>query len=373
MPTIIFKATEACNSNCIYCDVVTRKKPLTIKDDLLQLSFVRINEYLETKTEDSFEIVWHGGEPLIPGVKFFERVLELQKQFCPNTSKRIKHSIQSNITLVSNDFIPIFKKMNLKIIGTSYDPHNGIRGFGANRDSIAYNKAFMKGINLLEENDIQWGFIYVVTKNDLSNPLELFYTLTNFKHNGGFNFHPVVIFENNDINNISITPTEYAEFLGIIFQEWWINRRNFPLVDPFRSYLEYYTNSKEGSMTCNDSGNCAYSHVYIGPLGEASHCGRSADWGLMDYGNINDLSLIDIFLNKQRLDIEKRKDILFNNECKDCEYWDICHGGCPMDSWNSKKDFSHKTNWCAANKIFLKKYFEPLTNLKPNFVFNEQI
>ncbi len=39
MPTIIFKATEACNSNCIYCDVVHKKKPRTIPLDLFKIAF----------------------------------------------------------------------------------------------------------------------------------------------------------------------------------------------------------------------------------------------------------------------------------------------------------------------------------------------
>ena len=36
MPTLIFKETEACNSNCIYCDVIARKKPRTIKKKTYQ-------------------------------------------------------------------------------------------------------------------------------------------------------------------------------------------------------------------------------------------------------------------------------------------------------------------------------------------------
>ena len=46
MPTIIFKATEACNCNCVYCDVVHKKKPRTIPNDLFKKVFERFNEYL---------------------------------------------------------------------------------------------------------------------------------------------------------------------------------------------------------------------------------------------------------------------------------------------------------------------------------------
>ena len=43
MPTLIFKETEACNSNCIYCDVIARKKPRTISIDKVEKVFFYIN------------------------------------------------------------------------------------------------------------------------------------------------------------------------------------------------------------------------------------------------------------------------------------------------------------------------------------------
>ncbi|HOT88315.1 MAG TPA: hypothetical protein PL028_02095 [Bacteroidales bacterium] len=39
MATIIFKPTEKCNSNCIYCDVVVKKKPKTMSLELLEHIF----------------------------------------------------------------------------------------------------------------------------------------------------------------------------------------------------------------------------------------------------------------------------------------------------------------------------------------------
>ena len=52
MPTLIFKETEACNSNCIYCDVIARKKPKTVSFERLEKVFIYINEYLEKYKEE---------------------------------------------------------------------------------------------------------------------------------------------------------------------------------------------------------------------------------------------------------------------------------------------------------------------------------
>ena len=364
MPTLIFKETEACNSNCIYCDVIARKKPKTITEDLLDLVFVNINDYLEKHPDEIFSIVWHGGEPCIVGVKFYEKVLDIVEQRCPNTKKRIEYDIQTNLTLINQELIDVFKRMGISRVGTSYEPYKGIRGFGPERDSDAYNRLFFKGIDLIERNGFTWGFIYVVTRRVLDNPLELFHLLTNFKVKGGFQLHPVYSYKNEDNNGVGITAMEFADFLGIIFKEWWEYRDLYPFVEPFFSYMNHYGNG--GPVCCSESGNCAYSHIYIGPEGEISHCGRSSDWDVFEVGNIKNMTIEEAFQSSYRKELSMRSNYLMTNDCKGCEYFKLCHGGCPLDAWNTKDTIFAKTEWCLSKKYFLKNYFEPITGLKFN-------
>jgi uncharacterized protein len=366
MPTIIFKASEKCNSNCIYCDVVERKAPRIMPLDLLELVFQKINEYLEAKPDQEINLTWHGGEPCTLGVNYFKKALEFQEIHCSKTKSRLRHSIQSNLTLINQEFLDVFKQMGINTIGTSYEPIPHIRGFGKKRDSDTYNRLFIKGTNLLNKNNISWGFIYVVIKKALEKPLDIFYLLSNLKLSGVFNLHPVVVYENDDKNNIAITPLEFAEFLGKIFPVWWEHQGRYPEVQPFKSLINNY---REGPhrLCCTESGACAYSHSYIGPDGHASHCGRSSDWDIISYGNIQDRSLGEIFEDEQRNEFVKRTELLPSTECNNCSFWGICHGGCPLDSYNKHKDFLHKTEWCEATKVFLEKYFEPITTLKANF------
>ncbi len=366
MPTIIFKASERCNSNCIYCDVVKKKAPRIMPLDILEVVFQKIGEYLAEFPEEKVNLTWHGGEPLTLGVDYFKKAFEFQETYCPNTKSRVNHSIQSNLTLLDQDFIDAFKLLGMNTIGTSYEPLPHIRGSGPDRDSDTYNRLFMRGINLLEKNDFGWGFIYVVTRRALENPLDIFYFLSNFKLNGLFNLHPVLVYENEDRHNIAITPLEFAEFLGAVFPVWWEHRERYEEVEPFRSYLLNYRNGPS-RLGCVEAGSCAYSYLYIGPGGHVSHCGRAADWDIITYGNIEERPLREIFKDKRRGILEKRNAVLPQTECSGCIYWGICHGGCPLDAYNDRKDFLHKTEWCEAKKVFLEKYFEPITGLKRDF------
>lgn len=362
MPTVIFKPTEKCNARCTYCDVVSLRAPKTMEISMLKEIFEKMDSYLKELPHEKFEFVWHGGEPLLLSNEFFEAAVEFQHTICAETKDRINHCIQTNLTLLRPEHITYFKALGITSVGTSYEPIEGIRGIGKKVNSDMYNDKFFHGINMLENNDIGWGFIYVVTKKSLEDPIALFHTLANLKPDGGFMMNPVLIY-GEDTDGLSLTPMEYVDFLGAIFPSWWEHRHRWPEVDPFSSFLK----NAEGhnSLGCVDSGACGYEHVYIGPNGEASQCGRSADWGLIDYGNVKDRSLQAIMTDPKREMFYDRQEKLMHSDCENCRFWKICHGGCPLDAYDEKeKNFDRKTFWCSMKTVFIEKYFEPVTGYK---------
>ena len=159
-----------------------------------------------------------------------------------------------------------------------------------------------------------------------------------------------------------ITAKEFADFLGAICPVWWEKRKVLNRIDPFEKFYEQYTKTNNG-LVCSEA-NCAYSHLYIGPSGELSHCGRSSEWDIFNTGNIRDMSIEEAFNHPYRKTLLGRNEVLANGECKGCEYFPICHGGCPLDGWNIKGNVLDKSEWCFAKKHFLKEYFEPITGLK---------
>lgn len=363
MATLILKATEKCNSNCYYCDVVYNKKNASsMSVEVLEQVFIRINEFLEDDTGQRIEILWHGGEPLLMGTEFYQQAVSFQERYCRNTQSRINHGMQTNLNALNENFLEIFKALGITSVGTSYDPIPHMRGPGKNIDSDIYNRNFMRGISILDENDISWGVIYVVTRKSLPRARDLFFFLTNLGLSGNININPVLIYDSKR-TDVAITSEEYVSFLGEFFEFWWERRRRFPAIEPFRSLVENIINRKN-RLFCVYSGNCAFQNINISPSGEASQCGRSDDWGLLQYGNIFERSLKDILKNPQRDALIERNDILRQTECKDCRFWNICHGGCPLDSYSRHGDFVHKSEWCSSRINFIEKYFEPITGVK---------
>jgi uncharacterized protein len=365
--TLILKATEACNSRCAYCDVVRkpRQGPTTMSPEVLERVFLRIDELLREAPAEELEVVWHGGEPLLPGPGFYELAAELQQRHCAATSPRIAHSVQTNLSLFSREFARVFRRLGMDCIGTSYDPLVGVRGPGDSPDTAAYNAKFMQGLRIAEEEGFGWGVIYVVTRLALERPLEVFHFMTNLKLDGGINFHPVLVY-GPEPRHLAITPEEFADFLGAIFPEWWRHQDRYREVEPFRSLVR---NAREGafSLGCGDSGSCSDLHWNVAPDGAVSHCGRSADWGLLDYGTVFDRSFAEMRRDPQRRELARRNDVLPHGECRGCRLWAVCHGGCPLDAWAAEHAFDHKTPWCQAKLRFVERYFEPITGLHLEF------
>lgn len=329
--------------------------------DILEIMFQRINEYLNEKPRETIEVIWHGGEPLLLGADYFRNAVALQKRHCTETLPRIKHSIQTNLTCFNQSYVEPFRELGITSVGTSFDPEPHIRGPGKDIDSDYYNDKFLRGLIELERNGFGWGIIYVVTKKSLNKPLGVFYFLTNLVPSGGVMLNPVLIYDDHR-RDISVSAQDYVEFLGRIFPVWWKHRHRYPNVDPFKPLVQ---NIIEGitSLGCSDSGSCTYEHINIAPNGETSQCGRSADWGLLQYGNVKERSLKEILLDSQRDELEYRNNYLLDNDCKGCRFWDLCHGGCPLDAYAKYKSFHHKSEWCEAKRGFITDYFEPVTGV----------
>jgi uncharacterized protein len=363
MAVLIFKALEKCNSQCLYCGVVKKNQGRVMDYELLELVFQRMNDYLEEFPNESISFTWHGGEACLLGVDYFRKALEFQKRHCADTEKRIIHLIQSNMTMITQELIDVFKEMGINRIGSSFDPIPGIRGIGKERDSRLYNELFLKGAELTEKNGLSWGVIYVVHKKSLEDPLGIFRYLSNMNPRSLPMFNKIYLYKG-DPYGLGITPEEFADFLGALFPLYWENRKVYPNLKPISAFVECIEG--KGSMVCDFSGECTHNWMYVGPEGSASHCGKGGDYGFIEYGNIRDLSMKEILFHKKRAPMALRQQTLPEGECSGCRFWGICHGGCPLDAYATRGDFSKPSPECAWIKRFVEKYVEPVTGYRVN-------
>ena len=90
---LIIKPSRKCNLRCSYCQDWRQRDTLMSFDILANLTA----KALQAKEVERVDFIWHGGEPLLHGIDFYVKAIELQRHFAkPN--QRIKNSIQTNGT-----------------------------------------------------------------------------------------------------------------------------------------------------------------------------------------------------------------------------------------------------------------------------------
>ncbi|NWF53434.1 MAG: radical SAM protein [Syntrophaceae bacterium] len=362
MVVLTVKPTEDCNSACRYC--YSRKRPGRMSPQVLEVLYARISEYLVAHPEETLEILWHGGEPLLAGLNFFSAALALQKKYFASRGGRVRYGLQSNLTLLSEGIVGILKEMGIRSVGTSFDPEDGIRGPHKGTDSDRYKRDFIHGLSALERNGLSFGINYVVTQKSLARPLDVFYFLTNLSPPGAVFLNPVLLLDGKE-RDLGVSPAEYLRFLGAIFPQWWKNRNRYPGVQPFAALGERLLGKKIESG-CMDFGACNSSsqHLEITPQGDILQSGYSGKMEMPCYGNIQRQSLEEILQSDERKEFLQTIEGLKNRGCKGCRFWNLCHEVPSSSGSSAGSSLMFKTEWCETRIRFIEEYFEPLTGVR---------
>jgi radical SAM protein with 4Fe4S-binding SPASM domain len=83
------------------------------------------------------------------------------------------------------------------------------------------------------------------------------------------------------------------------------------------------------------------------------------EWDLLELGSIQERSFAEVLEDSNKAGLSKRTELLAKNECEGCEFWNICHGGCPLEGWLVTGSLMSRSRFCQAKIDFIKKYFEP--------------
>ena len=228
-------AGSLCNLRCKYCYYLEKsrlydeQKNRVMTDELLE-KFVK--EYIESQATPDVLFTWHGGEPLMRPVSFYRRALELQRIY--GRGRRIDNCIQTNATLIDDEWCRFFRENNF-LVGVSIDGpqefHDEYRRTATRRPTF---RQVMKGIDLLNRYGVEWNALAVVNDFNADYPLDFYHF---FKEIGChyIQFTPIVerVVERADglrlapgmqdggtLTDFSVTAEQWGKFLCDIFDEW---------------------------------------------------------------------------------------------------------------------------------------------------------
>lgn len=310
---IILKPTNECNMRCSYCyhseqGYESNKMTLKMFEHLCSMVF----PYYENIT-----LIWHGGEPLLMGLNFYEATIKIINKFIKiNGQKRINIIFQTNAILINREWINFFKANDIQI-GTSFD--------GLTNDLTRGNSnELLQVFDLMKKEEFPISAICVVTAKTIDY-LSDNYNL--FKQLGiGVKFNPVFKTElsENDLLDENYYINKMTEFLDL----WFYDDKCNIFVDPFTDLCNMQLKRSKSCMY----NSCLFSWVSVDCNGMITPCGRnySKDYcmgNISDYKNIQEAFLTDAYVKLLAGATERR-----SNCQKVCPIYDKCQGGCNNDA-----------------------------------------
>lgn len=344
--TVLLEPTAACNLRCKHCyhaktSYVHNKMSMDVLDKFL---FACMPHY------KAIRIIWHGGEPLLMGLDFFESAYNLINQYANKFDVKVEFGLQTNGTLLNEKNIDFFKNTNTHI-SLSYD--------GPFNDILRQRTSDVEqAIYLLKKKEVKFSCLSTINSASVEQLIE---TYNFFKDlNVPIKFNPIFPDGAAKENSLFImSSSQWAEEFCKLFINWFYDKDcNIEVsscCDILKKYLGLF---KNGCV----NGTCMFRFVAIDANGNLYPCGRLVDQNylLADVSSIDDIR--QIFISPNYLKILERNEQRIA-KCKDCKWFSQCHAGC-----NASASLAGDVSKPFDFECYFTKYmFNNIENLLNNY------
>ncbi len=341
---------SACNLACSYCFYRPVEEYLptgeTMAEDVLEKM---IGDFLAGRPPVA-AFGWQGGEPTLAGLDFFKKVVEIQARLGAR-GQRVGNALQTNGMLIDDDWARFLFEWRF-LVGLSIDGpepvHNSRRG-------KSWRRA-MQTAEYLRKREVVFNILVVLTEESAQGGGDLYRWFLR----EGFNdvqfipcIEPAALGSpaswNPKLADFSVSPETLGRFLVEAWQEW--RESGYPhgyTERTFMAMLARFAGSDPG--LCTFAPDCA-SYLVVEREGGVYPCDFFVrdEWRL---GTVAD-GLHEMAGSPLRKKFATLKN-LARKSCGDCEWWDLCHGGCPKDRFQAGS-FSQRSPFCAGYKRFFSE------------------
>jgi uncharacterized protein len=356
-----------CNLDCHYCyylkkeSLYPRGSVFRMNDELLEKY---ISQHIRATPTEIVSFSWHGGEPTLIGIEFFQKAVELQKKHLP-PNKKLINGIQTNGLLIDDKWCDFLAQENF-YIGLSLDGPKDLHDrYRVTKGQKPTHKQVVQAYQRLRRHKVHVDLLCVVHDVNVKHPTAVYRHL---KEIGGeyLQFLPLVERADDPERSLvsrSVPAAAYGEFLCTIFDEWVRN-------DVGRIFIQLFDESVRPFLGMEHA-LCIYRET-CGDVPVVEHNGDfySCDhYVLPEYkiGNVNEQPLADLLEHPAQRDFGQQKWTTLPRFCRQCEVRSMCNGGCPKDRFIKTPDGEDGLNYlCSGLKRFFihsRPYFQKFASL----------
>lgn len=332
---------SACNLRCDYCYYLEKQHLYAnegrqmLSDELLE-RFIR--EYIESQTTPEVLFTWHGGEPLVRPLAFYEKVVRLQQRYA--RGRRIANSLQTNGTLINDDWARFFHDQGW-LIGVSLDgPEAYHDAFRRTRGGGPSFRNVIRGIDILNRHAVEWNALAVANRLNGDHPLSFYRFFKNIgcryiqvtpvverlaHHDDGRQLASLV--DEGQLAPFSIRPKQWGNFLCTIFDEWVRHDVSMFFINIFDATLANWVGVAPG--LCTMAKHCGHAGV-MEHNGDVYSCDHFV-FPEYKLGNIHEQSLVEMMYSERQRRFGRAKADSLPTQCRECQWLNACHGECPRN------------------------------------------
>jgi uncharacterized protein len=309
--------SAACNLACDYCfyrpHQVPYRRPGRMSEETLA---ALLRQYMPLV--EAAPICWQGGEPLLAGVEFYRKVVELEARY-GRAGQAVSNAVQTNGLLLNVEFARLFNEYSF-VVGISLDGprelHEMHRGKGT-------HAKVLEGVRLLHRAGVATNALCAVTRDSQGRGREAYHFLLEqgFDH---VQFIPIVEFgPEGEALPFAVEAEGFGDFLCEVFEAWLEEGVGRVVVRDFENVLGLCLGFEAAECTFRET--CG-DYVVVEYNGDVYPCDFYVreEWRL---GNLAAEALSGMGGGRLQEFAARKREL--GQRCAECEWVALCNGGCP--------------------------------------------
>ena len=374
----------ACNLDCAYCFYRSKQQlgggigTGRMSDEVLE---AYVHDYLHGQEGPEITFTWQGGEPMLLGLDFYRKAVELQRKHCP-PGRRVANDLQTNGTLLNGEWCR-FLKTNGFWVGLSIDgPRDLHDAYRITRNRKPTFDPVVKAFGLLRKHGIPVNTLTVVNGRNASRPLDVYRFLVRKLKSDRIQFIPCVEpvsfagtapqcwsaqeqpvvgtpharpgTAESVVTEWSVDPDEYGAFLCAVFDEWRHRDIGGVFVNLFETLVSQHLGL--GAQTCVFHEFCGKALV-VEQDGSLYPCDHYV-YPEYRLGNLSTSNLAEMVFSDRQVSFGVAKATTLPPYCRACPHLTDCWGECPKNRFVRTPDGEPGLNYLCPG---LKRFFEHAT------------
>ena len=388
---MIKPAGSLCNLDCHYCYYLDKAEIYGGYESRMSLDMLEtcIREYIAANDVPEVTFNWHGGEPLVMGLDFYRKAVELERKYAGD--KIIHNTLQTNGTLLNYDIASFFRDNDF-LVGVSIDGPRDIHDkYRKDKGGAPTFDKVLRGIETLYRTGTQFNTMTTVNKASEGTGMEVYNflksvgsrymqfmpVLEHIKYPVGSNgkprkgARPYIVepsTEGAEIAMWSVSSMAFGKFMCDIFDYWVRNDVGQYFVNQFDAALACWCGAQPG--TCVYAETCGGNSI-IEHNGDVYCCDHFV-YPEYKLGNIAGTDLREMMNSpvQTKFGISKRNGL--PKKCIRCRYAFACHGECPKHRFNRMESGETGLNALCDGYYKFYSHVEPYMEKMKEFLVEKK-